>query len=74
MSGRGWLKRHLDRVADAQVDANAEEMTARVEKALADSILASRTSQEHIQEAQRLLGAVRREIAVAQVAKKGKPA
>lgn len=66
MSGRGkrWVKKRLDDKQDSHQDPNEDEMGKRVMHALEQSIEAQALATVHAEEAQRLFGAIRREIAV----------
>lgn len=63
VSGR-WFKRRLDKGQDSHQDPNADEMASRAMHALEASIEAQTLAAQHTEEAQRLFGAIRREIAV----------
>lgn len=65
--GRRWVKRQLDRNHESQQDPHADEMSLRVMHALEQSIEAQSVAQAHAEEAQRLFGAIRREIAVTKI-------
>jgi hypothetical protein len=71
MKGLRWAKRRAE-LHDEHRDPNEDEMAARASEALAATIAASAEAQRHAEEAQRLFGTIRREIAVAQAKPKPK--
>lgn len=73
MIGRRWIKKRLDHDQDPNVDPHEGEMAQRVLHALEQSIEAQEMAKVHAVEAQRLFGAIRREIAVTKVRKDHPP-
>lgn len=62
-----WLGKEPAHNQAVNRDPNAEEMSLRVMHALEQSIEAQSVAQAHAEEAQRLFGAIRREIAVTKI-------